>query len=181
MAYALPASAQEAHPGEHPAEEAHPGEHPAGSHEHEHEEHHKVEFSAAGVALFALGERTEALPGFGVSVVIPIIPHQLEVEGVFHALFPEGAIEFPIDLLVRKPFHVAPWFEPYVGLGGTVVPFKGEEESGVRFGVATAAGADFWVHRNVGFFAEFNYNLLFPPEEGLRHEVGGVAGVLFGF
>ena len=72
-------------------------------------------------------------------------------------------------------------------LGGArfsiVLPEEGseeEEESGVRFGVATAAGADFWIQRHVGFFAEFNYNLLFPPEEELRHEIGGVAGVVLG-
>lgn len=168
MAHTLPALAHESHLGSH------------ATGRHEHAEHHKLEFSAAGVALFALNERTEALPGYGVSVVVPVIPHQLEIEGIFHSLFPEGGVEFPIDVLIRKPFRVAPRFEPYIGLGGTVVPFREEEESGVRFGVATAAGADFWIQRHVGFFAEFNYNLLFPPEEELRHEIGGVAGVVLG-
>ena len=200
-----PGEGHEEH-GEHAGhgEHAEHGEHEHGEHEHEHGEHehgehgehghgehghgHHNEYFVGlnGVALAAFSsEATEAKFGGGGFIEFGVIPNWLEIEIGVHALHAPGAIELPIDVLLKKPFHVNPWFHPYVGFGPTVVPeFLKDEKTGVKStafdgGIAFVAGSYFWLHPHVGLSLEIDDNLLLG--HGIKNELGGSAGVVFGW
>jgi hypothetical protein len=147
----------------------------------EHEEHHRFVTGVNAIALGAIahGHAIGEYGGGGFFEVVAI-PGWLEFElGAHYLRTAEKTNVVPIDLLVKKPFHPLPWLNPYVGLGPTFIPAFGNGEKSFHAGLATEAGAYFWVSHRVGISAEINYNLV--SESGLVQEVAGLSGVVVGF
>lgn len=168
---------------EHPGPAAH---HAAADHErtaaHEdaHEEHHRFIAGLNGMALGAIAHgHALAEGGAGGFMGFVAVPGWLELEVSAHYLrTAEHSNELPVDLVLKKPFHPARWFHPYLGLGPTIVPSWGSEKM-VRVGLATEAGTVFWVNPEIGISAEVDYNLV--GRGGLVQEVAGTSGVVFAF
>lgn len=139
---------------------------------------------ANGVALavFEIGGPTASAFGGGAFFEFTAIENWLEIEASFHYLLAHGKSELPIDVLLKKPFHVNNWFHPYVGLGGVAVPVLATDTEPLAFhgGVAAVGGAYFWFSQHVGWSAEINDNLLFGGGHVLN-EVGGTSGIVFGW
>jgi hypothetical protein len=168
--------------GPHAAGEGH-GEH-GGAHEH----HNHYFVGANGMVLAAFSkEPTEVKFGGGAFFEFTVVPNWLEIEIGVHVLKAPEKLELPIDVLLKKPFHVNHWFHPYVGLGPTIVPefVAANEKEGkaarteLDGGVAIVAGSYFWLHPHVGLSLEINNNILFA--HGIIDEFGGSGGVVFGW
>ncbi|HZS37590.1 MAG TPA: hypothetical protein VFF06_12225 [Polyangia bacterium] len=161
-------------------------------HGHAHRFHVGVIGSAAGA--FVGGEAFHAV-GDGVFVTWLALPHRFEVELSARALSTEGGVELSHDLLGKVPFHVRPWFHPFIAIGPTVAEyFVGGEtrdapsRHGWGVGGALAIGADFWLARDFAIVAELNYNLLYrsltaesETAGALVNEFGATSGALFAF
>jgi hypothetical protein len=165
-------------------------------HEREHGHTHRVHVGAMGSAVgaFTGGESFSAV-GDGLFVTWIAVPHRFEVELAVRALATEGGLELSEDLLAKVPFHVRPWFHPFIGLGPTVAEyFVGGEtrytasRHGWGVGGALSVGGDFWLTRDFAFVLELSYNLLYrqltaeaETTSALVNEFGGSAGALVAF
>ena len=137
--------------------------------------------NAVALGLFESGASPAAAVGGGGFFEFTAVENWLEIEASFHYLRAHGANELPIDVLLKKPFHVNSWFHPYVGVGGVVVPVLATdvEPLVVHGGVAAVGGAYFWFSKHVGWSAEINDNLLFGGH--IVNEFGGTTGIVFGW
>ena len=135
----------------------------------------------SGFGVFG-GETVKSSYGGGVFLEVALVPRQLSLELAARVLSTSGDVAVPIDLLVKKPFHVNRWFEPFIGLGPTVVPLIKKESTELEVGGAAVVGAYFWLTRHVGLTAIVHYNLVYNVSaKELEHELGGSGGVVFGF
>src|SRR5205823_1509227 len=106
--------------------------------------------------------------GGGLFVAWIAVPGRFELELSARALATEGGIELSQDVLAKVPFHVRPWFHPFIAAGPTVAEYVvGGEAPGAAtrhgwgIGGAVALGADFWLTPRIALVAEVNYNLLY--------------------
>jgi len=153
------------------------GEHGADRGAHSSEKHFMV--GAMGSYLAAIhGDEVHHYGGGGLLFEATLVPHWLEMEYSVRALSDGHALLFPVDVLLKLPFHVSDTVIPYIGAGPTLVPAFVDELS-AHAGIATSAGAGFWLWSWGGLIAELNYNLLF--EGDLVHEIGGSGGVGYRF
>jgi hypothetical protein len=144
---------------------------------HAPERHYVI--GAMGTYLTAIhGDEVHHLGGGGLLFEATLVPHWLELEYSVRALSDGHALLFPVDVLLKLPIHISDTAVPYIGAGPTVVPSFVDELEAFA-GIATTAGACFWLWSWGGLFAELNYNLLF--EHGLVHEIGGSGGVGYRF
>ena len=156
------------------------GHHGAVAHEAGHVEHAPTHIvtGATGTALAVmLDDEAEAAYGGGVMIEWEAQEHVSLAFNV-RVLSAGHAVELPMDLLVKVPFHVTQWFHPFFAVGPTVIPIV-SGGSGTHFGGAAVAGADLWVSDHVGLVAEVAYNAI--SNHGLQNEAGGNLGVIFGF
>ena len=146
--------------------------------EKEHENHYFV--GATSVELAAIGgEELEGVFGGGSFLEFTVIENWLEIEAAVNVVkTTAGPVEIPVDVLLKKPFHVNTWLHPYVGLGPAVVLVAGKSK--VDVGLATAAGSYFWLTQHVSLSAEIDNNVL-AGDGKVLYEVGGKTGVVFGF
>jgi hypothetical protein len=178
------------------AEPEAPAAHVEREHEHEHGHEHVIHVGLLGTALgaFVDGEAFYAAGG-GLFIEWLAVPGRFELELSARVLGTEGGLEVSQDALAKIPFHVKPWFHPFVGIGPTVAEYwiSSEEPDGSRrvgwaIGGAVSVGAHFWMSHRMAIVAEVDYNLLYRflsaggvATSGLAHEAGGSAGVLVGF
>ncbi len=117
-------------------------------------------------------------PGVNVMVEWDAIEDWLELEVGASVLAVNRGSEVPVDLLIKKPFWLAPGAELMVGIGPEVVQIWGAE-NGTHFGGELALDFMFWPSRRVGFWIEPSYDVLF---DGRVSDGGGVtSGLLFGW
>lgn len=169
--------------------------------EAESEENEKISRFHVGVhgsvrGSFSGGE-SEAFYGGGAFLTYVAIHKWLEIELVVdliagsHEIEDSGVklqastVRLPIDLLLKKPFHISKHFHPFVGIGPTLVyeheTFSGGAPSAQRWsgGGTAVAGVDIWISRHAGLVLEAAYSLL--AANGIEHEVGGSLGALIEF
>jgi hypothetical protein len=142
--------------------------------------YHPVEVSAGAASLVELGKVRDPQVGGGVSVTFPLIPRWLETEVVLHALATRHGSAFPIDIVLRLPFHVSSLIQPYIAAGATSIPSVEPQHTSVHWGFASAVGIDFWIDREWGVFTEFNANAI-ERNHSIEPEIGLFTGVMFGF
>lgn len=135
----------------------------------------KLALSASVTTLATTAEIEQGHLGAGGSVTVLLVPRWLEVEAVSHLLTSAGGSRVATDLVLRLPFEWKPWLMPYVGVGGTWLSLRTEQDTGNYFGFASVVGLDTWADRRLGFFMEANYNLV--RHHHLVHEVGMAMGV----
>jgi len=118
-------------------------------------------------------------PGTSVMVEWDAIEKWLELEVGASVLTADHGVEVPIDLLVKKPFRLAPWAEFMVGVGPELVQITGPD-GGTFFGGELALDFMFWPWgRRVGLWVEPAYDLVFHG--GASSGVGGMGGMLLGW
>ncbi len=103
----------------------------------------------------------------------------LELELGASVLTADRGVEVPVDLLVKKPFKLAPWAEFMVGVGPEVVHLTGTGK-GNYFGGELALDFMFWPWgRHVGLWVEPEYDAVFHTR--VSSGIGTTGGVLFGW
>ena len=134
-----------------------------------------------GVASIPVEEPQDVEPqyGFGLLYERTLVPMQLQGELSAHVLSTPLGLHVPIDLVLKKPFHVSHTFEPYLGLGGVLTVALGRERF-VAPGAIASAGLFFWLRENFGFLVEADYAIVREPSQW-RHEVEGTAGPTWRF
>ncbi len=160
--------------------------------------HYRFVVAATGAGLAGMSEGHAAFHGGGGMVLEGVIhPKWLELALTVKVLSEHGGAAIPISLLLTKPFHATSAVHPFLGIGPLVslaVHGAGSEggeheEAGaahsasrteVVAGFEAVAGSHFWLASHFGLVAEASYGLLFAPE-GPTNELGGSAGVVFGF
>ncbi len=169
----------EHHGDEHHGDEHH-GEHADGHSHSEHSDGHRFFLGAKAsyMTQFAHGH-VNHLAGGGVFFEVLAIPNWLEIELFGRVMGGGDLMMFPIDLVLKKPFHINETVHPFIGIGATVVPTIIDDKTEVFFGGLVAVGSYFWLTQTVGIVAELNYNLVY--EHGIANEVGVNAGIVLGF
>ncbi len=121
-----------------------------------------------GVLAFDLGEGGDALPegGFGLAYERTLVPSWLELEVSTNALFAEHGVVLPLDIVLKKPFHVSHRFDPFVGLGA-VIAFGVGEERFVAPGAIASGGMYVWASTQWGWSFELDFAAVKEPEDWL--------------
>jgi hypothetical protein len=139
-------------------------------------EDHTVVFEIGFAADAERGEHVQR----GVTVAFEITPIErwLELEIGISRLGAAGAVEMPIDVLVKKPWQPTPRFEFMIGAGPEIIHASGADTR-TFWGVEGVLDFMFWPKKNVGWYAEPGYELTF--HDGSEHRSLGVAiGILIG-
>lgn len=110
-----------------------------------------------------------------------VIPGWLEIEAALAVTFVEDETVLGFDVFAKKPFHVNPQVNPYVGAGPNVSIIFGPEDTVARFGILATAGSYFWFghEHQWGFDLELVYLALFDSD--LTHELTLEVGPAFRF
>lgn len=119
--------------------------------------------------------------GFGFFYERTLVPKWLELEFSANFLGTRTGPHIPLDLVLKKPFHVSHRFDPYVGVGAAVTFGLGEERF-VAPGIVGSVGWYTWINERWGWLVEFDYAASAEPEpEGWVHEIEGTTGPLVRF
>lgn len=131
-----------------------------------------------GVQLTAIPSEGETLIGGGLGLFAErtAIPGWLEIElsASFVRIESENEWIVPIDVLLKKPFHVGSGVCPYLAIGSTVSLVTDGEGLTVGVGGVVVVGTYIWLSDSWGIDVEVDYALLY--EEGVQHEVTVAAG-----
>jgi len=139
---------------------------------------HTIIVGVGGATEVELGDGS-IHPGANLMVEWDAVENWLEFEVGASILTAPGGVEVPVDLLVKKPFKLAPWAELMIGVGPEVVHVTGTN-NGTYFGGEVALDFMFWPWgRRVGLWIEPEYDLIF--HDGASSGIGGTGGVLFGW
>ncbi len=145
---------------------------------------HVIVVGAGGASELELPSG-QAYVGANVMVEWEAIEDWLELEIGASVLARAGAkgadsgLEWPVDILVKKPFRLAPWSEVMVGAGLEIVWMTGKER-GAHVGGELAVDFMFWPWgRTVGLWIEPDSDFL--VDGGVSHGLGMTAGVLLGW
>jgi hypothetical protein len=121
---------------------------------------------------------SEQLSGTGIVYERTVIPHWLELEFSAAALFGNHHhTVFPMDILFKKPFHVASMLDFFIGVGPALSYHVEEHELFV--GAIASAGCYVWLGNHLGLLFEVDYALI--PEHGAVHEFEGASGIAWRF
>ena len=142
---------------------------------------HTLVVGVGGASELDLGDGS-AHGGANVMVEWDAIAEWLELEVGASVLAIPGGVEVPVDLLVKKPFTLAPWAEVMIGVGPEVVRVTspGSLGGGTYFGGEAALDFMFWPWGpRVGLWVEPEYDLV--AHDGAMSGIGSTGGVLFGW
>ncbi|MCA9691006.1 MAG: hypothetical protein R3A51_09580 [Nannocystaceae bacterium] len=149
-----------------------------------HKEHTRnllgVKAMAVGAITGPEGERgVEAVAhgGGGIFYERELIQNWLEIEPNVGILSAPGGVLIPLDLLLKKPFHVHHKVTPYLGVG-PAIEFLIAEERGVFGGVTATVGLYVWFGKHVGIDIELSYSLVFERGRLVHNPAGGVGPVV---
>jgi hypothetical protein len=139
---------------------------------------HTLIVGIGGAAELELGDGS-LHPGANIMVEWDAIENWLELEVGASVLSAPGGIQVPVDILLKKPFTLAPWAEFMFGLGPEIVRLAGVNK-GTYFGGEVALDFMFWPWgRRVGLWVEPEYDLTY--QHGATSGIGTTGGVLFGW
>lgn len=117
--------------------------------------------------------------GFGVQAELDVA-ELFEVALGASALLGEQSTIFPIDLLLKKTFHLGQRVGFFAGLGPTLaIVTHPEDDPDVALGGTINAGFVLWHSRDFGVLVEATYQLIFEAE--VVHDIEGAVGVAWGF
>ena len=118
--------------------------------------------------------------GANVMVEWDTIENWLELEVGASVLSAAGGVEVPIDLLIKKPFHLTRWAELMIGIGPEVVAVSTPTSKATYFGGEVALDFMFWPWgKRVGLWLEPEYDLVL--HDGASSGLGSTAGLLLGW
>jgi hypothetical protein len=154
---------------------------PSRAEEHGHEHAHKTH--AVGVmGVYAAGFHHDDVihhGGVGLFYKILAVPDWLLVEVAAKSVFSEHGTHVPLELSVRKPFHIGEHLHLAPGIGPLFILTFHDEEVETAFGIGGGLGVSYWLTSWGGVKMELGYELHFGEE--LSHELVTAAGVVFGW
>ncbi|MEZ4241766.1 MAG: hypothetical protein R3F59_37580 [Myxococcota bacterium] len=162
--------------------EAHEAVHEEALHEeapHEAEEE-GGEAVVAGRAVGAMAfeaEGQEMLAGGGLAIE-GSLGHHLAVEVAVSGTAGREVVEVPFEMLLVRPFHVGRAFEPYIGIGPTLILRSAREEAArtaddteARLGGVAVLGAHVWASEHWGLLLEADGEITGPGHATVASEV----------
>jgi len=139
---------------------------------------HTIILGVGGAAELELADGS-VRPGVNVMVEWDAIENWLEFEVSASVLSAEHGTETPIDLTIKKPFHLARWAEVMVGVGPEVVYVSNPTTKGTLFGGTAVLDFMFWPSQRFGVWVEPSYDVI--AHDGLSHGIGSTGGLLIGW
>jgi hypothetical protein len=140
---------------------------------------HTIVVGAGGAGEVELGDGSVHAGG-SVMVEWDAVEDWLELEVGASVLSAGGGFELPVDLLVKKPFRLAPRAELMIGLGPELVTVSDRTARATYLGGELALDFMFWPWgRRVGLWVEPEYDLVF--RDGTASGLGSTGGVLLGW
>ena len=146
--------------------------------EEKEEEENKIVVGIGGAGEYAFKENSIA-PGGNIMFEASLIEGWLTLGLSVSALKGAEGAEVPIDLLIKKPFKLAPAVEMIVGIGPEFLYVSTAEGPNVFVGGELAVGFLFWPSKHVGFWIEPAYDLV--AKDGLSQSIAVSGGVLIGW
>lgn len=151
-----------------------------------HPPHHLIGVKGVQVDEFHHG-RTEGGIGFGAFFEETVVEGWLDLETSVVVEWIDGRICAPLEVVVKKPFHIDDYLTPFVGLGPSVTVFESyvDHEDGhyqstiARVGLTFVMGSYVWPSDHWGFDVEVDYNLMLT--HGVRHELTVALGPVYRF
>jgi hypothetical protein len=139
----------------------------------EHEHRAVLEIGAA-----AARDLTGASGSGGGTLAVEVTPIEnwLELEAGISLLRGAGESELSLDLLFKKPYRLSASSEMMIGLGPEIV--RGAHAA-TSAGVEAVVDLMFWPRRDVGWYVEPGYELVF--HHGTRRGLNVAVGLLVGF
>ena len=149
---------------------------------HAHEDH--VLAGVKGVTVSEVShtrEGSSALNGFGAAGFgeATLMHDQLALELDFVITTPGDEISWAAEPLVKLPFHVGHWFEPYIAAGPVFLHVK--DGHGERFwlgGAQLVAGAYAWMADALGLDIDVSLGAAHGPEMSMMEMVFAIGPVL---
>ena len=108
-----------------------------------------------------------------------LVPSWLELEYSLNLLVAPDGPHLPIDVVLKKPFHVSHIVDPYIGLGPSLTIGLGEEKFAAPGGIASA-GVYLWARERMGVMLEVDYAVVYELGD-IVHEAEGTAGAVLRF
>lgn len=107
--------------------------------------------------------------GGGVFVERSLLRHFFEIELSVSAIAVEGDVTIPMDLLLKKPFHLGPYVNLYLAIGPALSIDIKDDETDTSGGIAFATGTYYWFDDHLGVDLDLDYTLVFKDD--LAHEL----------
>jgi hypothetical protein len=118
--------------------------------------------------------------GANVMLEWDAVEEWLELEVGASFLSADGGFEAPVDLLIKKPFRLAPWSEFMIGVGPEMVVVSTPATKATYLGAEAALDFMFWPWgRRVGLWIEPEYD--FVVHDGIVSGIGATGGLLLGW
>jgi hypothetical protein len=144
------------------------------------DDEHTLVLGLGGAGEVDLRERAFR-PGAHAFVEWTAIRDWLELELGASLLAHGGAVEVPVELLLKKPFALGHNAEVMLGIGPEIVyaASSGARKAATSLGLAVDLDFMFWPWRRIGLWVEPGYDVVFHG--GASHGLGVTAGVLVGW
>jgi len=117
--------------------------------------------------------------GANVMVEWDAIDDWLELEIEASILSADRGTEIPVDLTIKKPFHLTRWAEVMIGVGPEVVQVSNPTTKATYFGASAVLDFMFWPTQRFGLWVEPSYDLI--ARGGLSSGIGSTGGLLIGW
>jgi hypothetical protein len=146
-----------------------------------HHEHPEYAIAILGVyaAGFPVGEEVIHHGGAGLAFHTGLIPEWLEIEIALKAVFSAEHYHFPLEVMLKVPFHLAESLFLGIGLGPVVALHVHGDELGLAYGGGVGAELAYWYSSWGGIVLGAAYELLY--HEVLINKVVVVGGPAFGW
>ena len=139
-------------------------------------EDHTIVYEIGAAGDWEPGEAVH--PGGTFAFEITPIEHWLELEIGVTAIATDRGTELSSDILFKKPWQLSPTAELMIGAGPEIVRASGSDR-GTFWGAEGVIDLMFWPKRNVGWYVEPGYELVWRG--GTRHQGLAMAvGLLIG-
>jgi len=139
---------------------------------------HTIILGVGGAGELELADGT-LHAGANVMVEWDAIDNWLELELEASILSADRGTEIPVDLIVKKPFHLTRWAEVMIGVGPEVVQVSNPTTKATYFGASAALDFMFWPTQRFGLWVEPSYDLI--ARDGLSSGIGSTGGLLIGW
>jgi hypothetical protein len=140
-------------------------------------EDHAVVYELGWAGEYSVAEGLHAKGATFAFEVTPV-KDRLELECGITAIRAKGTTETSVDLLFKKPWSLSKRVEFMAGVGPELIHATGVE-AGTFWGISTVADFMFWPSRNLGWYLEPGYDVVFRAG-GTRQGFAVAAGLIIG-
>jgi hypothetical protein len=138
---------------------------------------HAIVYEVGWAGSWSRDEGVQARGGTFAFEITPV-EHWLELEVGVSAIWNTRTAEFPIDVLLKKPWRISQRVEFMLGAGPELVHETGAGAA-TFWGVSSVADFMFWPAKHAGWYVEPGYEVTFRGGES-HHGFAVAAGLLIG-